>query len=164
MHLRIFEVRYLDMIGKCIADGSSFGVVPLLEGREVRTPEDRAVLANAGTLACIVESSAPMPGLLQIVCAGAHRFRLLSAQQGQFGLWTGEIDIPGRRCTARDPERTPARRQRTGRPDRGSATPRDAKGGDAYRPPVPPGRMRLGREPLGRNPRSWPPWSSRNCC
>lgn len=93
MHLRIFEVRYLDMIGKCIAEGSSFGVVPLLEGREVRTPEGRAVLARAGTLARIVESSAPMPGLLQIVCAGERRFRLLSAQEGKFGLWRGEIEI-----------------------------------------------------------------------
>jgi Lon protease-like protein len=92
-HLRIFEVRYLDMIGKCIADGTPFGVVPLLEGREVRTPEGREVLAAAGTLARIVESSAPMPGLLQIVCAGTSRFRLLSAEQGKYGLWSGEIEI-----------------------------------------------------------------------
>ncbi|CAM3493613.1 Peptidase S16 [Bordetella sputigena] len=92
-HLRIFEVRYLDMIGKCIADGGSFGVVPLLEGREVRTPEGKEVLAGAGTLARIVEHSAPMPGLLQIVCTGTSRFRLLSAEQGRFGLWSGEIDI-----------------------------------------------------------------------
>jgi Lon protease-like protein len=93
MHLRIFEVRYLDMIGKCIADGSSFGVVPLLEGREVRTPQGGEVLASAGTLARIMESAAPMPGLLQIVCAGTSRFRLLSATQGRYGLWTGEIDV-----------------------------------------------------------------------
>ncbi|ANN66327.1 LON peptidase substrate-binding domain-containing protein [Bordetella bronchialis] len=93
MHLRVFEVRYLDMVRQCIADGSAFGVVPLLEGQEVRTPEGKEVLAGAGTLARIVESSAPMPGLLQIVCAGTRRFRLLSAEQGRFGLWTGEIEI-----------------------------------------------------------------------
>jgi Lon protease-like protein len=93
MHLRIFEVRYLDMIGKCIDDDLPFGVVPLLEGREVRTPEGREVLAGAGTLARIVESSAPMQGLVQIVCTGTSRFRLLSAEVGKFGLWTGEIEI-----------------------------------------------------------------------
>ncbi|OZI59790.1 LON peptidase substrate-binding domain-containing protein [Bordetella genomosp. 11] len=93
MHLRIFEVRYLDMIGKCIADGSSFGVVPLLQGREVRTPEGKEVLASAGTLARVVESAAPMPGLLQVVCMGTSRFRLLSAHEGRFGLWTGEIEM-----------------------------------------------------------------------
>lgn len=93
MHLRVFEVRYLDMIGKCIADGGTFGVVPLLEGREVRTPDGQEVLATAGTLARIVEHAAPMPGLLQIVCTGTSRFRLLSAEQGRFGLWSGEIDV-----------------------------------------------------------------------
>ncbi|ARP87231.1 LON peptidase substrate-binding domain-containing protein [Bordetella genomosp. 9] len=93
MHLRVFEVRYLDMIRKCIANGSSFGVVPLLAGREVRTPQGHEVLADAGTLARIVESSAPMPGLLQVVCLGTRRFRLLSAREGKYGLWQGEAEI-----------------------------------------------------------------------
>jgi Lon protease-like protein len=93
MHLRIFEVRYLDMIGKCIAQGSSFGVVPLLQGQEVRTPEGTEVLAGAGTLARVQESAAPMPGLMQIACTGTSRFRLLSAVQGRYGLWTGEAEI-----------------------------------------------------------------------
>jgi Lon protease-like protein len=93
MHLRIFEVRYLDMVGKCIADGSSFGIVPLLEGREVRTPEGKETLGTAGTLARIMESTAPMPGLLQVVCAGTSRFSLRAATQGKYGLWSGEADL-----------------------------------------------------------------------
>ena len=36
--LRIFEVRYLDMIGKCRKTGAPFGVVALTEGAEVRRP------------------------------------------------------------------------------------------------------------------------------
>ena len=36
--LRIFEVRYLDMIGKCHKTGAPFGVVALTEGVEVRRP------------------------------------------------------------------------------------------------------------------------------
>ena len=36
--LRIFEVRYLDMIGKCHKAGAPFGVVSLTEGSEVRVP------------------------------------------------------------------------------------------------------------------------------
>jgi hypothetical protein len=81
------------MIGKCVADGTGFGVVPLLQGREVRTPEGHETLAGAGTLARIEESNTPMPGLMQIVCTGASRFRLLSSSQGQYGLWTGEIEL-----------------------------------------------------------------------
>ena len=34
--LRIFEVRYLDMIGKCHRAGAPFGVVCLTRGDEVR--------------------------------------------------------------------------------------------------------------------------------
>ena len=36
--MRIFEVRYLDMIGKCHKTGAPFGVVSLTEGVEVRRP------------------------------------------------------------------------------------------------------------------------------
>jgi Lon protease-like protein len=34
--LRVFEVRYLDMVGKCHRSGAPFGVVALAEGHEVR--------------------------------------------------------------------------------------------------------------------------------
>ena len=34
--LQIFEVRYLDMVGKCHRAGASFGVVALAQGSEVR--------------------------------------------------------------------------------------------------------------------------------
>ena len=39
--LQIFEVRYLDMIGKCHKAGTPFGVVCLTQGREVRQREVR---------------------------------------------------------------------------------------------------------------------------
>ncbi|MFJ0735816.1 LON peptidase substrate-binding domain-containing protein, partial [Bordetella bronchiseptica] len=29
LRLRVFEIRYLDMVRRCIADGSEFGVVVL---------------------------------------------------------------------------------------------------------------------------------------
>ncbi|UGQ48289.1 LON peptidase substrate-binding domain-containing protein [Massilia endophytica] len=90
--LQIFEVRYLDMVRKCIAHSEEFGVVPLLEGEEVRKPGQHEALGAVGTLARIVEWSAPMPGLMQIQCLGTHRFRLLSAEQGRNGLWMGEVE------------------------------------------------------------------------
>ena len=36
--LRIFEVRYLDMISRCRKAGAPFGVVLLTQGTEVRRP------------------------------------------------------------------------------------------------------------------------------
>ena len=48
--LRIFEVRYLDMIGKCHKSGAPFGVVALTEGVEVRRPASpKAESAGSGT-------------------------------------------------------------------------------------------------------------------
>src|SRR6478735_8257500 len=37
--LQIFEVRYLDMISRCLTDDEPFGVVLLTHGQEVRAPE-----------------------------------------------------------------------------------------------------------------------------
>lgn len=92
LHLRIFEIRYLDMIKQCIADQSSFGVVPLLAGHEVRTPEGKEVLADFGTMARIEQWDAPMPGLLQLRCVGTTRFRLVASEQRKYGLWVGQVE------------------------------------------------------------------------
>ncbi|HCL86187.1 MAG TPA: peptidase S16, partial [Comamonadaceae bacterium] len=35
LQLRVFEVRYLDMVRKCQAAGAPFGVVALADGSEV---------------------------------------------------------------------------------------------------------------------------------
>src|SRR5690606_37252391 len=87
--LRIFEVRYLDMIKKCIADGTEFGVVTLISGSEVRRPEGGEELATVGTMARIEEWSSPMPALLHLRCVGTSRFHLLSSAKAKYGLWMG---------------------------------------------------------------------------
>src|SRR3954469_5138568 len=60
--LRIFEVRYLDMIGKCHRAGAPFGVVSLTQGSEVRQPGASESFAKVGTLATIDEFDTPQPG------------------------------------------------------------------------------------------------------
>src|SRR4051812_34751455 len=79
--LQVFEVRYLDMVKKCIANEEPFGVVSLLHGAEVRLPDGDEVLSDVGTLARIEEWSAPMPGLLHIKCVGTSRFRVFSSER-----------------------------------------------------------------------------------
>ncbi|MFL9924196.1 LON peptidase substrate-binding domain-containing protein [Herbaspirillum lusitanum] len=90
--LQIFEVRYLDMINKCIADGSGFGVVALTSGSEVRKPGHSESFVPVGTLARINEWSSPTQGLLRISCVGTSRFRVLSSQLQKNGLWIAEIE------------------------------------------------------------------------
>lgn len=93
MHLRVFEVRYLDMVKRCLADDTGFGVVVLLSGREVRTPEGTETLATVGTMARILQCDAPTPALLELSCTGTTRFRLAAARQGRYGLWVGEAEL-----------------------------------------------------------------------
>jgi len=91
--LQIFEVRYLDMIGRCHRNGAPFGVVSLTQGTEVRRAGAGAeTFAEVGTLAVIHKFDAPQAGLLQIECVGTQRFRLRSSELQKFGLWTAEVE------------------------------------------------------------------------
>lgn len=91
--LQVFEVRYLDMIRKCIAADVPFGVVALLQGSEVRKPEQQETFAEVGSLAHIKAWSSPQPALLQLVCRGGQRFRILSSVRQSNGLWLAEFEM-----------------------------------------------------------------------
>ena len=100
LSLQIFEVRYLDLIGKCHRLGTPFGVVSLTQGQEVRTRDPalptgeafaREDFADVGTLAHIVEFSAPQAGLMRIRCTGGEKFRIQARRQLKHGLWVADI-------------------------------------------------------------------------
>jgi Lon protease-like protein len=75
LSLRIFEPRYLDMIGDCMKRGSGFGVVLIQEGSEAgEAPEFHEI----GTLAEIIDFDRLEDGLLGIACRGGPCFRVLS--------------------------------------------------------------------------------------
>lgn len=90
--LQVFEVRYLDMVKRCIEQDEQFGVVSLLEGSETRVPDQQDTLSSGGTMARIIEWVSPMPGLLQISCIGTTRFQVRSAHQLKHGLWMADVD------------------------------------------------------------------------
>ncbi len=89
--LRVFEVRYLDMIGKCHKAGAPFGVVSLTQGHEVRRPGQREAFAGVGTLATITEFETPGPGLMVVRCIGEQRFRITASDQLKHGLWVADV-------------------------------------------------------------------------
>ena len=92
LSLRVFEVRYLDMIGKCRKAGAPFGVVSLTQGSEVRQPGASESFAGVGTLATIADYESPRPGLMTIRAIGAQRFRIRSRDQLKHGLWIADVD------------------------------------------------------------------------
>jgi uncharacterized protein len=103
MPLRIFEVRYLDMVSRCYKAGAPFGVVCLREGTEVRRVNPNAPASGdafakeafypVGTLAHIEQLERPQPGLLVIHCRGLQRFHITSSQQLPHGLWVGDVRL-----------------------------------------------------------------------
>jgi Lon protease-like protein len=91
LRLQIFEVRYLDMINRCIVDDAPFGVVLLTHGSEVRQCEVREQFVQAGTLASVVGSASDTPGLLQVTCRGGARFTVDTAERVGAGLWRAQV-------------------------------------------------------------------------
>jgi uncharacterized protein len=90
--LRIFEVRYLDMVSKCIQAGAPFGVVALTEGIEVQMPQGHEAFANVGTLAMITHHASPQPGLKVVQCMGAQRYRITRRERLKHGLWVADVE------------------------------------------------------------------------
>jgi uncharacterized protein len=92
LSLRVFEVRYLDMVGKCHKAGAPFGVVSLTQGGEVRQPGSQEAFSTVGTLATINEFETPRPGLMLVRAVGSERFRITSSDQLRHGLWVADVE------------------------------------------------------------------------
>lgn len=92
--LQIFETRYTDMIGRCMREGTPFGVVLLVEGREARRdagdPSPR--FAAIGTRAHIVDFTQLQNGLLGITAQGGSRFKVSSASPQADHLLVGHVE------------------------------------------------------------------------
>lgn len=106
--LQIFEVRYLDMIGKCFKAGAPFGVVTLKQGSEIRQAPsavggdssfEHEIFYPTGTLARITNLSRPQPGLMLIRCIGLQRFAVSQHELLKHGLWMASVNvIPEDQC------------------------------------------------------------------
>lgn len=86
--LRIFEARYLDMIGERVKNDAPFGVLLIREGRETGS----ATTFDVGTLARVTDWYQGSDGLLGVTALGGQRFRLLSSERQSNGLNIGEIE------------------------------------------------------------------------
>ena len=87
--LRIFETRYIDLVRRCLRDGSGFGVVLIREGVEAGGP---AFTFDVGTYAHIVDFSQQPDGFLGIRAAGERRFRILARRRERDGLNVADVE------------------------------------------------------------------------
>jgi len=86
--LRIFEPRYVDLVGRCMRDQTGFGVIAITTGAETGHP---AHTHATGTVARIVDFDQGDDGLLNIVIQGAQRFRLLDTEIHADNLLVGRV-------------------------------------------------------------------------
>jgi hypothetical protein len=87
--LRIFEARYIDLVRRCMRDGSGFGVVLIREGAEAGGP---ALTFDVGTYARIVDFSQQPDGLLGVRANGERRFRILERRRARDGLNLADVE------------------------------------------------------------------------
>jgi len=104
--LRVFEPRYVDMVGRCMREDEPFGVIRIQENAEASgTEASDAELSKIGTLAIIADWFRSDGGLLGILAIGSLRFQLHSTAVQPDGLRTGNIEeLPPERQTPLPPE------------------------------------------------------------
>ena len=99
--LKVFEVRYVDMVSACLKRGEPFGICLIQSGREVGAA---AVPQAVGTLAHIIECDMPEPGILMLRVRGGERFRIRSRStrgelvMAEVEVWPPEpeLEVPER--------------------------------------------------------------------
>lgn len=90
LDLQLFEARYLDMIARCMKQGTGFGVVCILDGREVgNAPQD---IAGIGCEALIRDFQRQDNGLLGIRVEGGRRFEVLSTELQRDQLLVAQVE------------------------------------------------------------------------
>jgi Lon protease-like protein len=91
--LHVFEDRYREMIRRCLADRTPFGVVLIRNGREVGevTEPKELALAMIGTEAEIREASRYSDGRFDLVAVGTRRFALDSVVAGREPYLVGRV-------------------------------------------------------------------------
>jgi Lon protease-like protein len=87
--LRIFEPRYLSMIGSCMKRGEGFGVMLIAAGQEAGTASD---FHAVGTSASVVDFDQLDDGMLGVTCRGGRRIRVISHDVQPDQLIVAEVE------------------------------------------------------------------------
>ena len=103
--LRIFEPRYVDMVGGCMRQDAEFGVVLIVQGTDTSSVVS---IAGMGTSARVVDFQTQTDGLRGLLCRGERRFRVAQRRLQDDGLNRATVewmqDVP---LTPLDPQFRP---------------------------------------------------------
>ncbi len=107
LSLRIFEPRYLSMVGRCMRNGSGFGVVLITEGAEAGRS---CRFHEVGTIARIEDFDQLDDGYLGITCRGESRFRVIDHEVQEDRLITATVKMLAEQVSPPLPQRYSAMR------------------------------------------------------
>ena len=95
LHLQIFEVRYLDMIGRCLKSGEGFGVIMIEEGDQVLRDKEAQLpsVARSGTFCEIVDFDQTSSGTLGIVVEGRRKFVVCDQYENPDRLMMASVEF-----------------------------------------------------------------------
>lgn len=88
--LRIFEPRYLSMVGRCMRENLPFGVVTMREGEH--DTGTAATFHEVGTAVRIYDFDKLSDGMLGISCRGERRFRVHEQRVQPDQLILGQVE------------------------------------------------------------------------
>ncbi len=92
LQLKVFEARYVDLVGDCLRSQQPFGVICLAQGAEAGSNPKGVRIENVGVMARIDDVDAEQQGILRVQCTGLQRFRLEAAPtQAANGLWSAPV-------------------------------------------------------------------------
>jgi uncharacterized protein len=91
LSLKVFEARYLDLVGSCLREGKPFGVVLLKQGADTRQAGDAVSFEGTGTIAELIDVDSAQVGILQVRCRGRQRFAVKRSVQQDDGLWVAQV-------------------------------------------------------------------------
>lgn len=94
LSLKVFEARYLDLVGSCLREQKPFGVVSIKQGSDTRrSGNDPTVFETIGTMAELIDVDSAQPGILQVRCRGLQRFEISQSTQERDGLWVAKAEL-----------------------------------------------------------------------
>ena len=99
--LRVFELRYVDMVRDCLRESTPFGIVNIVRGTDIDQAASHHLI---GTLATVVDFDMHDPGVLLIAAQGGQRFKVLATQAQDNGLIRADVELIESELDAAVPE------------------------------------------------------------
>ena len=93
--LKIFEPRYLDMIGQCLRDESGFAIVMIRQGQQVMRSPDSTLpsICRVGTYVRVIDFDRRDDGLLSIMVEGDVKVKVRNSRSQEDGLMLGDVEF-----------------------------------------------------------------------